>query len=422
MMIKKESHEVVITHDGYLLELEDNIDQDELSPEEIPVRELSERKKKRRKKEKKKVSFAIPGSNSSESQEEEEEGGEEKAAEEEAQQDDETTSYPLLFWECGDLGGAAAQRQRSSSQKLVSFDAEAYMTTTLHHKDYSREEREKCWYTKAEIFRRRKESQPIVLYMRRNNSGRGGVEEEKVEEEEAETEVTNNDEIYCTRGLEHRIHDRASERKKNREDAWRAVLDEQCTQSILGFHNVYTIADRYIFVSRRCAIQAYRVGQMDENDAFHSNVNDNEDINDLSSSFLKKKEEKHQSAEDRSTNTIVTATTNKLNTLVSTITNSLKNTTDSLRNATTIIQNVNIVINNNGGSSYGSSSRGKLNRLSTINFPNFKTKQLTLMTDHKNNKEASTTSEKKKYNKSSPRSSHIHYPLPTVSSLFPSRG
>mmetsp|Transcript_14504 Transcript_14504/g.21382 ORF Transcript_14504/g.21382 Transcript_14504/m.21382 type:complete len:227 (+) Transcript_14504:55-735(+) len=137
----------------------------------------------------------------------------------------------------------------------VSFCSEVIMTETLHHKNYSKEEKLSCWYNTYDFSAMRKEYQEIL---------RLAISGEIHQRDENETGRE-----YCLRGLEHRLVERSEERKSMRLHGRMLVFNEQAVQMQQGTRDAEAIAEEYTLLSEQCAFEAYNIGLMDEVDAFN---------------------------------------------------------------------------------------------------------------------------------------------------------
>mmetsp|Transcript_18913 Transcript_18913/g.21109 ORF Transcript_18913/g.21109 Transcript_18913/m.21109 type:complete len:350 (+) Transcript_18913:148-1197(+) len=139
-------------------------------------------------------------------------------------------------------------------KRRVSFDTnEPDMATTINLKNYTEEEKEQCWYSKAEIFRIKQEIEPLVRLMKRG------------ELRDNEEQYIPNQQQHCGRGLENRIPQQAMIRKTHKRRAWWEVFHEQYMQQYRGYRDSDTIARRYLTVSQYCAYIAHNNGLMDAN-------------------------------------------------------------------------------------------------------------------------------------------------------------
>mmetsp|Transcript_6220 Transcript_6220/g.9564 ORF Transcript_6220/g.9564 Transcript_6220/m.9564 type:complete len:221 (+) Transcript_6220:53-715(+) len=129
------------------------------------------------------------------------------------------------------------------SLKSVSFCEETTVLATLNRAEYTPEERKNCWYTREDVHRSKKMSQPTIALMK------AGL-------------LSRNTERHCTRGLEHRIYGRAMERRRIRKAAQDAVLDEQGRSN-----NPDDISNCYKEASVACGFRAHSVGVDDEIEA-----------------------------------------------------------------------------------------------------------------------------------------------------------
>lgn len=144
------------------------------------------------------------------------------------------------------------------SIKKVTFFPEVVMTETLHHKNYSKEERQSYWYSKADYSRIKREFQETLKLV---VSG----ELDQRDDNDAERE-------HCLRGLEIRLFERSMERKEVRAKGRMLVFIEQKIQEEQGITNDEAIAEEYTLLSKQCAFEAYNTGLMDEVDAFSNGL------------------------------------------------------------------------------------------------------------------------------------------------------
>jgi len=141
-------------------------------------------------------------------------------------------------------------------RRRVSFDTEVYMATIIHHRNYAGEEIERCWYSKAEVFRIRQENEATVNLMRRG----------KLREDDNDTSKQQ----HCARGLEHCMPQRAMIRRNHKRRAWWEVFHQQDLQYFQGFRDSEAIARRYILASQYCAFLAHTSGLMGASYIFNS--------------------------------------------------------------------------------------------------------------------------------------------------------
>eukprot|EP00546_Thalassionema_frauenfeldii_P008303 CAMPEP_0178916284 /NCGR_PEP_ID=MMETSP0786-20121207/12534_1 /TAXON_ID=186022 /ORGANISM="Thalassionema frauenfeldii, Strain CCMP 1798" /LENGTH=126 /DNA_ID=CAMNT_0020589563 /DNA_START=87 /DNA_END=467 /DNA_ORIENTATION=+ len=125
------------------------------------------------------------------------------------------------------------------------------MTETLHHVDYTSEEKDDCWYNLKDIAQMKEDNIRTV----------------KIFRVRGQDNTSNNDDCCC-RGLEHRII-RDYERKQIRDTARATVITEQSRQLKAKKRNPLEIAQRYKSISSSCEIRAYQNGLMD---AIEANV------------------------------------------------------------------------------------------------------------------------------------------------------
>jgi len=184
------------------------------------------------------------------------------------------------------------KKQKDKKKGKVSFFPEANVTEVLHHKNYSTEEKVKCWYLKSDFIQIQKEFQETVQLMKA-----GKLEDDR--------DRDNNK--HCFRGLEYQITERAFERRIIVKASRRQVFREQKiqrqhlkqqggrvrellrtivkvfreqkiqrqhlkqqggrVQELLGYAEK-EIAVRNVIFSRYCTIQAYNMGLADEAEAF----------------------------------------------------------------------------------------------------------------------------------------------------------
>eukprot|EP00547_Thalassionema_nitzschioides_P004633 CAMPEP_0194211616 /NCGR_PEP_ID=MMETSP0156-20130528/10701_1 /TAXON_ID=33649 /ORGANISM="Thalassionema nitzschioides, Strain L26-B" /LENGTH=190 /DNA_ID=CAMNT_0038939225 /DNA_START=4 /DNA_END=573 /DNA_ORIENTATION=- len=131
----------------------------------------------------------------------------------------------------------------------VSFCDEVIMAGTLHHSEYSQEERQNYWYRKEEVFRMKQMDKPTIALMRA-----GALEQDT--------------DRHCIRGLENRLYSRAIERRRTRKIAQAAVLEEQCIQWREGYSSSDDIAACYKEATTQCGVRARALAVEDELDAF----------------------------------------------------------------------------------------------------------------------------------------------------------
>jgi len=143
--------------------------------------------------------------------------------------------------------------------KQVCFDTEAYMTMVLHHSEFTWKERQSTWYSKADYTRMSKENKPTVQLMR---NGRLVWDNDLTNNDN--NDIYYGDDVHCTRGLEHRVSKRATERKRVRNEAWKSVFDEQSRQEDQGIQNIDDIAMQYKIACNICGFLAYNIGLTDE--------------------------------------------------------------------------------------------------------------------------------------------------------------
>eukprot|EP00546_Thalassionema_frauenfeldii_P006977 CAMPEP_0178922582 /NCGR_PEP_ID=MMETSP0786-20121207/16239_1 /TAXON_ID=186022 /ORGANISM="Thalassionema frauenfeldii, Strain CCMP 1798" /LENGTH=159 /DNA_ID=CAMNT_0020596973 /DNA_START=125 /DNA_END=600 /DNA_ORIENTATION=- len=128
------------------------------------------------------------------------------------------------------------------------------MTETLHHKNYSKDERQSCWYSKSEYSTIKREFQETLKLV---------VSGKLDQRDDNDTERG-----HCLRGLEIRLFERSVERQSMRAQGRMLVFREQKIQEEQGITNDEAIAEEYTLLSKQCAFEAYNTGLMDEVDAF----------------------------------------------------------------------------------------------------------------------------------------------------------
>lgn len=148
----------------------------------------------------------------------------------------------------------------SKSRKIVSFCTQVTMTETLHHVDYTSEEKQDCWYTLKDIAQMKEDNTRTVKIFRERGQ-----------------DNTSNDDDCCCRGLEHRIIPNYG-RKHTRDTARAMVITEQRRQLKAKKKNPLEIAQRYKSISSSCEIKAYQNGLMD---AIQANVPSSEAMKQL---------------------------------------------------------------------------------------------------------------------------------------------
>mmetsp|Transcript_4053 Transcript_4053/g.5828 ORF Transcript_4053/g.5828 Transcript_4053/m.5828 type:complete len:224 (-) Transcript_4053:103-774(-) len=141
------------------------------------------------------------------------------------------------------------KRWRANRQTSVSFFPEVVVTEVEHHISYNEEEHHGTWYSKSELVELRRKNLPTIQLMRAG-------------------ELQNDTDQHCSRGLEHRVYDRAMERKAIRLRARAAVFEEQDLQQWNEVQKPEEIALCYLEVSNSSAFQAHKNGLMDELQAF----------------------------------------------------------------------------------------------------------------------------------------------------------
>eukprot|EP00546_Thalassionema_frauenfeldii_P007468 CAMPEP_0178914590 /NCGR_PEP_ID=MMETSP0786-20121207/11516_1 /TAXON_ID=186022 /ORGANISM="Thalassionema frauenfeldii, Strain CCMP 1798" /LENGTH=216 /DNA_ID=CAMNT_0020587527 /DNA_START=109 /DNA_END=759 /DNA_ORIENTATION=+ len=142
-----------------------------------------------------------------------------------------------------------SRRSSATSAMKVSFFPQIFVFEVDHHSSYAEEEHQNTWYNKSELVELRQKNLPTIRLMR---SGA----------------LKNDTEEHCVRGLEHRVYDRAMERKAIRIRAREAVFEEQDLQEWSESKDPEGLAQCYIEASNPCSFQAHKIGLLDELQAF----------------------------------------------------------------------------------------------------------------------------------------------------------
>jgi len=151
-------------------------------------------------------------------------------------------------------------------RKRVFFYPEVIMIETLHHKNYTKEEKMRCWYSKStddsDFMEMKKELQRTIHLMKKiMNSTKHTLEEYEKHSKDR----------YSFRGLENRIN--SSKRKLVREGARSSVFQQIQTRN--DDDEPASIAEQYCHYAKQCAFEAYDMGLMDEVEAFSTNTTRN---------------------------------------------------------------------------------------------------------------------------------------------------
>jgi len=195
--------------------------------------------------------------------------------------------------------GYTEKKEIHNPKKEISFSPEVIMTETLHHKNYTMEEKRRCWYNQEDFVEIKKEYKKTVVELTKKKKSDVTPEERWYNQEDfvhikkeckQTVELTKKkksdgipkeqQEEYCFRGLENRMYARALARKKNQQKARRAVFKEQekrrqhlenkeKEQLMRDDAEEEAIATRYSVYSKHCALEAYNMGLMDEAEAFN---------------------------------------------------------------------------------------------------------------------------------------------------------
>jgi len=141
--------------------------------------------------------------------------------------------------------------------------AAASIATTQYHEvlnldDYTKQEKQDCWYTRTDYFEiRDRVKLELSLYWLDKMNTNGGV---VVNDDDDDSE-------YCVRGLERRTHTAKTLRHTTRSQAIRAVLYEMECQKHNGYTNQNMVADVYREYSIPSTIIAQTIANQDEMDA-----------------------------------------------------------------------------------------------------------------------------------------------------------
>jgi len=137
-------------------------------------------------------------------------------------------------------------------KKRVSFSTEAFMGLIQHHREFTKEEKERAWHTKADYQRISDENEATIDFM---------IEKNK---------ELHDKEKLCIRGLEGCTPQRSRIRDIHRSRAYLAVFEEQDDQFYWNIHDVETIARKYRKASRYCSYLSQKMGILDEIYTFNS--------------------------------------------------------------------------------------------------------------------------------------------------------
>jgi len=143
----------------------------------------------------------------------------------------------------------------SSSQgsAAVSSTATTQCHEILNLDDYTEQEKQNCWYTRRGYFEiRDRVKLELSLYLLDKNTNDG---------------VVADDDEYCVRGLERRIHTAKTMRHTTRSQAVHAVLYEMKCQKHNGYTNQNMVADVYREYSIPSATIAQTIAHQDKMDA-----------------------------------------------------------------------------------------------------------------------------------------------------------
>jgi hypothetical protein len=139
--------------------------------------------------------------------------------------------------------GSIPALEEAVSKRSVSFDGSVLAFQHLHIDDFSDAEIENAWYTQEYLAKIKAKTAKTIKKM---------------------MAVGGNKKSPCPRGLEYRTPAGAQRRRKNRFEAWDAVLAEQDRQSDEGIEDADLLAHTYILFASHCSTQARVMGIQDE--------------------------------------------------------------------------------------------------------------------------------------------------------------
>ena len=128
-------------------------------------------------------------------------------------------------------------------KRSVTFFPKVAVHAGLHLGDYSREEKNSCYYNESDYRAFKEETSYTASLVERN--------------------VTLDEEFYCGRGVEYRTIDGANQRRKNKYIALLSVLQEQEIQYEEGIIDEQRIATAYQGASYSSKMSAYLLGMTD---------------------------------------------------------------------------------------------------------------------------------------------------------------
>ena len=134
-------------------------------------------------------------------------------------------------------------------RRCVSFSSDITTHDVLHRNEYSPKEKMSSWYCVEEIKEIKDGVKAIVAKMMSSDD---------------------DDELYCTRGLEARTKEGKLRKRQNKIGARAAAFFEQEAQQAEGISDPEAIADVYYDYSEHCQASAEMMGLRDEKDAEHA--------------------------------------------------------------------------------------------------------------------------------------------------------
>lgn len=161
---------------------------------------------------------------------------------------DESPSFEL---ETGPLSKSALRSNKGKRhRRSVTFNPEVDVYDTIHQSDMTEKEKSAYWLTRVDFHTIKCTFAPLVRMM---SCGR---------------EPPEDDDEYCTRGLEIRTTHGSRSRELNKLRARAAVLCEQDRQMRLGQKDPEVVARIYQHFSEHCRAAARNLGMQDEEEAF----------------------------------------------------------------------------------------------------------------------------------------------------------
>jgi len=167
------------------------------------------------------------------------------------------------------------RKEIHNRKRKISFYPEVIMTETLHHNNYTMEEKIRCWYNREDYVQIKREFKQTVELMEKKEAG--GIPAKQQEE-------------HCFRGLENRMYERSLARKRNRKKSQGAVFKGQEIrrqhleskkeeeQLMRDETEEEAVATRYNFYSKHCALEAYNMGLLDEAEVFNGEKSKQEKV------------------------------------------------------------------------------------------------------------------------------------------------